>query len=114
MPAAKSAVKTVSKVGKKVLTNPAVKEVLNVVKDEAVKTLVDVAASTIAGETPDLPGNIKRGRKEVSDAVRKILPLPSEDMEVEPSMPQTGNGKKRGRKRKLESEFFDIFGKPFI
>jgi hypothetical protein len=82
IPAAKKTFQTVTRVGKSFLANPGVKDIVNTVKEEAVRTGINAAANLIAGQPVVEPAqeDIAEARSNIAQAVRKIQP---------------GNGKKR-------------------
>lgn len=73
-PAAKKTLQTVSNVGKKVLNNAAVQDVLDVVKQEAIRTGVNAAANVIAGNevVPPMQSDIAEAREKIATHVKKI------------------------------------------
>jgi len=73
-PAAKKTVKAVAKVGKSILANPAVKDILDTVKEETIKTGVNAAANLIAGQNvaEPLQSDIEEAREKVAKSVRKV------------------------------------------
>lgn len=102
-PAAKKTIKTVGNIGKQILSNPGVKDVIGTVKDEAIRTGVNAVANAIAGDPLINDADIAETRDRVATSVRKI---------------HTGSGKKRTttladsqkqRKRKKQISEPDLF-----
>jgi hypothetical protein len=75
-PAAKKTFNTVAKVGKQLLSNSTVRDVLDTVKQEAIKTSVNAVANAIAGNPVAEPiqADIAEARERVANAVRHIQP----------------------------------------
>ncbi len=105
VPAAKGLLSNIGKVGKKIISNPAVQEVAKVAKDEALRIATDAAAAAIAGDSvkDTISTSINNARPRVANAVRRIRPIESED---EDNQEQRGSGRKR---RKKELAYDDIF-----
>lgn len=76
VPAAKRTFQAVTKVGKSFLANPAVKDIVKTVKEEAIRTGVNAAANLIAGQPVVEPvqEDITESRNRVAEAIRKIQP----------------------------------------
>ena len=105
VPAAKGVLTNIGKVGKKIMSNPTVREVAKVAKDEAMKVVTDVAAAAIAGDSvkDTVSTGIANARPRVAEAVRRIRPI--DDNEDE----QSGSGRKRIKREKKERVYNDIF-----
>ena len=113
-PAAKKTFSTVANVGKKILGNSTVRDVLNTVKEEAIKTSVNAVANAIQGNSVSEPmqSDIAEARDRIANTVRKMQPG-SGRKRIQP-----GSGRKRSilpgsskgkRKRFAISEDPDIF-----
>ena len=76
VPAAKRTFQTAAKVGKSFFTNPAVKDIVDTVKQEAIRTGVNAAANLIAGQPVVEPAqeDVAQARSTIANAVRKIQP----------------------------------------
>ena len=76
VPAAKNTFTVATDIGRNFVKNPAVKDIIDTVKQEAVRTGVNAAANLIAGQPVAEPAqeDIAEARKNIAQAVRKIQP----------------------------------------
>jgi hypothetical protein len=73
-PAAKKTFKAVGHIGKQIMSNSGVKDVLKTVKDEAIRTGVNAVANVIAGNPVIEQSDIADSRDRIATTVRKIQP----------------------------------------
>lgn len=109
VPVTKNILSNVSKVGKKILANPTVRDVAKAAKDEALRMVTDVAASAIAGDSikDTISTSIDNARPKIANAVRRIRPIEDEE-EEQVEQVQMGSGvRKRRRKEKVYDDIFN-------